>query len=221
MKFDLEKYILDGIDDGKWKKNEKIPIEQELIKISGLSKMSVRKIVEKLREREVLYTIQGKGVFVSPFNGYSKIKKLTDILGATKVTYLPSTSKIPEILLKRFNKSFELNTNKLIIFVKLYFVKEEIVAYSLNWLNNEDNDYVLKDVVRGERSIYDEKKFNKVINIHKLEETSPSDKNILLTNFEYVPTTYSYYIKRDRSIVMMRMAKIQPKFYSALEVKNK
>ncbi len=221
MKFDLESYVIEKVESGEWEPNKKIPTEQKLMDISGLSKMSVRKTIDKLREREIVYSMQGRGVFVSPFFKNSKIEKLTDILGATKVTYLPSSSKIPEILLKRFNKEFEIDIDKIITFVKLYFVDEEIVAYTLNWFNNEDDSFTLKEIVKGDKSVFEKRDFNKVINIHKLEETSPSDKNILLTSFEYVPTTYSYFIKKDRNIVMMRVAKIKPKYYSSFEVKNR
>ncbi len=203
------------------KREWEIPIEKNLIKLSGLSKMTVRKVIDKLREREILYSMQGKGVFVSPFHEYSKIKRLTDVLGATKITYLPSSSKIPEILLKRFHKDFEIDLDKVITYVKLYFVDEEIVAFTLNWINNVDNKYSLKEVVRGDKSVFDEADFNKVINVHKLEETSSSDKNILLTTFEFIPTIYSYLIKKDRSVVMMRIAKIKPRFYQSFEVKNR
>ncbi len=221
MKFDLEAYIIKKIDSGEWKENEKIPTELNLMKISDLSKMSIRKVIDKLREREVLYSMQGKGVFVSPFNKHSKIERLSEILGATKVTYLPSSSKIPEILLKRFHKDFEVNLNNIITYVKLYFIDDEIVAFTLNWINNDEKKYSLKEIVRGDKSVFMESDFNKIINIHKLEETSISDKNILLTKYEYVPTTYSYLIKKDRSIVMMRVAKIKPRFYQAFEVKNR
>ncbi len=221
MKIDLEKYILNKIDTGDWKPNMKIPTELDLIEISGLSKMSVRKIVERLREREVLYASQGRGVFVSPFAKNAKIQKLTNILKATKVTYLPSTSKIPPVLLKRFHEEFKLKDENLITFVKLYFVGEEIVAYTLNWLINEDGKYSKHQIVNGEGKIFDDGDFTKVINTHKLEETTSSDRNILLMDFDYVPTTYSYYIRKDRDIVMMRVCKTKPKYYTAFEVKNR
>ncbi len=221
MKFDLEGYIINKIDSEEWVANQRIPTESDLIEISGLSKMSVRKVLERLSEREVLYANQGKGVFVSPFFMKSKINKLSYQLNATKVTYLPSSSKIPAILLKRFDKDFEIKDKNLITFVKLYFVGEEIVAYTINWLNNEDRKYTLKEVVSGKGNIFEERDFNKVINTHRLEETSSADKNILLTDFEYMPTTYSYYIKKNRKIVMMRVTKTKPKFYHSFEIKNR
>ncbi len=221
MKFDLEKYIVDKVFSGEWQPNEKIPVEGELMKLSGLSKMTVRKAVERLREREILYANQGRGVFVSPFCKNAKINKLTDILGATKVTYLPSSSKIPQILIKRFNEEFEMKEEDIITFVKLYFVGDEIVAYTLNWLNNESGKYSAKQIVNGDGRIFQNSEFNKVITVHKMEETSSSDKNILLTDFEYIPTSYSYYIKKDRNVVMMRVCKTKPKYYSSFEVKSR
>lgn len=221
MKVDLEKYILDKVDSGEWKSNSKLPTEIDLMEITGLSKMSVRKIIERLREREILYASQGRGVFVSPFAKNAKIRKLTDILKATRVTYLPSSSKIPKILLSRFNDDMILEEDKIITFVKLYFVGEEIVAYTLNWLMNSDGKYTKKQVVNGEGRIFDDGDFTKVLSTHKLEETTSSDKNILLTDNKYIPTTYSYYVKKDRGIVMLRVVKTKPKYYTSFEVKNR
>ena len=221
MKFNLEHYILNKIDLKEWHENKAIPTESELIKISGLSKMSIRKVIDKLKEREILYTIQGRGVYVSPFHHSSKIEKLSDLLKATKVTILPSQSKVPNILLKRFNDDFKIDTKKTLTFVKLYFINKEIVAFTINWLNNELSRYDLKHICQGKTSIYDNDDFNKQINYHKLEKTSVSDKNILLTKFEFVPTIYSYFINRNRHVLMIRVTKMKPRFYSSLEVKNK
>lgn len=221
MKLDLERYILDKIDSQEWKQNQKIPTELDLIETSGLSKMSVRKVIERLREREVLYAAQGRGVFVSPFAKHAKIHKLTDVLKATKVTYLPSSSKMPKILLDRFHEDFKFDEENLITFVKLYFKGDEILAYTINWLINDSGKYSKHQVINGKGRIFEDGDFTKVISTHKLEETSSSDKNILLTSFEYVPTTYSYYIKKDRDIVMMRVSKTKPKYYNSFEVKNR
>ena len=221
MKFDLEHYIITKIEANFWNENCAIPTESELIRISSLSKMSIRKVIDKLKEREILYTIQGRGVYVSPFHHSSKIEKLSDILKATKVTVLPSQSKVPQILLKRFNSNFEIDAKKTLTFVKLYFVNDEIVAFTINWLNNEANKYDLKNICQNKVSIYDNEDFNKQINYHRLEKTSVSDKNILLTKYEFVPTIYSYFINRNRHVLMIRVTKMKPRFYSSLEVKNK
>ncbi|BDU67720.1 MAG: hypothetical protein TYPL_3730 [Candidatus Tyloplasma litorale] len=219
MKFDLEKYIIDKIYSNEWKINSKIPIEQKLIEKSNLSKMTVRKVIDKLKEREILYTIKGKGTFVSSFYKKSKMFYLSEIIGATKVIYLPSSSKIPSILLNKVNKEFQMDLNEHITFVKLYFINDEIVAYSINWLNNMEKKYSLKQVISGNVDIHSRKNFNKVINMHKLEIASLSDKNILLNDLEYIPTTYSYYLKKDRNVAMMRVTKVKPKYFSAFEVK--
>ncbi len=221
MKLDLENYIIEKVESGEFKPNQKLPTEMEFIELSGLSRMSVRRVTERLKEREVLYSVQGKGMFVSPFYKQAKIHKLTEVLGATSTRYLPSSSKIPSLFMKRFNKDFEMKEEDVITFVKLYFRGEEIIAYTLNWLNNADGKYNPNEVVNGKGKIFDEGDFNKVISTHKLEPTSNTDKNILLTESEFTPTTYSYYIKKDRNIVMMRVIKSKPKYFSAFETKNK
>ena len=183
--------------------------------------MTVRKVIDKLNEREIVYSVQGKGSFISPFHSYSKPEKLTDILGATKVVCLPCSSKIPKSLLRKFDENFKIDIEKIITYAKLYFIEDKIVAFTLNWLNNEDKKHTLKDVLSKNRSVFDDPDFNKIISTHKLEKTSPSDKNILLANFEYTPTIYSYFVKKNRNILLMRVSKILPKYYQSFEVKNR
>ena len=222
MKFDLEKFIYQKIIKSEWKPNNKIPSEIELIKISNLSKMSIRKVVEKFKEREILYSIQGKGVFVSSFFKESKIEKLSEKLGATKVTFLPSTLNMPKSLLKKFDKEFAINEKDYFSFVKFYFIDDEVVAYTVNWLCNKKLKLMPSEILNNKFSILGGTKFEKVINLNKFEQASQTDSNILLMEENsYIPTTYSYYVEKNRNIYMMRIVKVKPKYFNSFEIKNK
>lgn len=220
MKFDLEKYILDKINSGEWQENSLIPTESKLIELSGFSKMTVRKTIEKLKSHEVLYSVQGKGVFISPFHDEYNIDRLQNILGADKISYIPSSAEIPAVLLKKYDKNIDLSNKKILTYVKTYTVKDKIAAYTINWVINDNDKYTLRDVISQKKSVYKNKDFNKIINIERMRNTTKSDKEILNTNDEYLPTIYSYYIKNDRSLVMLRVSKIIPRFYKAFEIKG-
>ena len=60
----LKDILVDAIDSEKWKANEKIPSENELSSIYGLSRMTVRSVLTDLVKEGLLYRVQGKGTFV-------------------------------------------------------------------------------------------------------------------------------------------------------------
>ena len=61
----LKDILVDAIDSEKWKANEKIPSENELSCIYGLSRMTVRSVLTDLVKEGLLYRVQGKGTFVA------------------------------------------------------------------------------------------------------------------------------------------------------------
>ena len=61
----LKDILVDAIDSEKWKANEKIPSENELSSIYGLSRMTVRSVLTDLVKEGLLYREQGKGTFVA------------------------------------------------------------------------------------------------------------------------------------------------------------
>lgn len=61
----LKDILVDAIDSEKWKANEKIPSENELSSIYGLSRMTVRSVLTDLVKEGLLYRVQGKGTFVA------------------------------------------------------------------------------------------------------------------------------------------------------------
>ena len=61
----LEEIIRTKIANEEWKPGTAIPSENELSKIYGLSRMTVRSAITQFVKRGALYRVQGKGTFVS------------------------------------------------------------------------------------------------------------------------------------------------------------
>lgn len=61
----LEEIIRDGIENNIWNPGEAIPSERELSNMYGLSRMTVRKALDRLVIAGLLYRVDGKGTFVS------------------------------------------------------------------------------------------------------------------------------------------------------------
>lgn len=53
------------IQDGEWEPDEKIPSENELNRMYGLSRMTVRQVLTNLVDEDLLYRVHGKGTFVA------------------------------------------------------------------------------------------------------------------------------------------------------------
>ena len=61
----LEEIIRDGIENGIWSPGEAIPSERELSNIYNLSRMTVRRALDRLVSNGLLFRVDGKGTFVS------------------------------------------------------------------------------------------------------------------------------------------------------------
>ena len=61
----LEKILRKNIEKGIWKEDARIPSENELSREYGLSRMTVRSVLNKLAQEGLIYRVPGKGTFVS------------------------------------------------------------------------------------------------------------------------------------------------------------
>lgn len=61
----LEEVIRDAIESGKWPPGQVIPSERELSRIYRLSRMTVRRSLDRLVVDGLLYRVDGKGTYVS------------------------------------------------------------------------------------------------------------------------------------------------------------
>ena len=62
----LEHILRAKISDGEWEANQRIPSENELNKIYGLSRMTARGVLTKLVNEGLLFRVPGKGTFLAP-----------------------------------------------------------------------------------------------------------------------------------------------------------
>jgi len=69
----IRQYIIDNIQQKKWRPNDKIPSENELAEKFGVSRITVKKALDTLVEEGIIYRIQGRGSFVSEEKGSKTI----------------------------------------------------------------------------------------------------------------------------------------------------
>lgn len=61
----LYEILLNDINEGKYKETNKIPTELELAKIYNISRVTVRKAIQKLVDEQILIKKTGKGTFIN------------------------------------------------------------------------------------------------------------------------------------------------------------
>ena len=135
----LEKILRNKIVDGIWCENEMIPSENELSRMYGLSRMTVRNVITRLVQEGMLYRVQGKGTFVSEKKilsrplSYMGIREQLERKGyssSTKLLYIKKQDANDKIT-KIFNSSEE---SKFFKVARLRFVKDLPFSLHIYWI---------------------------------------------------------------------------------------
>jgi len=62
----LAEYLSDEIKQGKYLVGEKLPSEADLCKTFDISRITVRQALNLLAQKDLIFSVQGKGIFVKP-----------------------------------------------------------------------------------------------------------------------------------------------------------
>ncbi len=105
--YQLKEILKEEIDVGKYKPGQKVPSENELSAMLGISRNTSKQAIADLVSEGVLYRVQGKGTFVAErkkFTGvmeafsFSEELKKDDSIFATKVLFAEEIFETKEIL---------------------------------------------------------------------------------------------------------------------------
>lgn len=80
IKEQVFRQLLSKIERGEWKPGEKLPSENQLTKMMGVSRITVREAIQKLVAINLVETHQGKGSFVKDVSANSYLKSMTPML---------------------------------------------------------------------------------------------------------------------------------------------
>lgn len=142
MKFyKIEEYILNSIKNEKYSSDEKIESENELAKKFSVSRMTCRKAIENLVQRNYLYKIKGKGTYVKN-NENKHIIYLNETIGFSDRTKRENLNAITQVLKyeERFpsaqiSKKLNVDKNEKIVYLKrLRFINEEPVVVEMTYI---------------------------------------------------------------------------------------
>jgi GntR family transcriptional regulator len=135
----FETILRNKIEDEEWPINSCIPSENEMSRIYGISRMTVRSVLNRLVDAGLLYRVQGKGTFVaepkiisSPLVRYG-IREQLEQLGYATNTKMISFEKIPAST--KISKFLNVEYGKDIFLVKrLRYVKGEPLSFHSSYV---------------------------------------------------------------------------------------
>lgn len=98
----LSEILRQKILSSEWKPSQKIPSENELNQIYGVSRMTARQVIAQLANEGLVFRVQGKGTFVAPQKiktrspvGYQGIRRQLEQQGYQTETRLLSQEIVP------------------------------------------------------------------------------------------------------------------------------
>ncbi|WP_329885905.1 GntR family transcriptional regulator [Pseudoramibacter faecis] len=196
----LREILEDAIESGKWGPDEKIPSENELSSMYGLSRMTVRSVLTELVREGWLYRVQGKGTFVS-----EKIETLSPAyIGIReqleKMGYEIST-KIIEIKTEKGNqtvtKRLKLQPYDLVYKIKrVRYIRNEPISIHISYVSPKYSFQLTKENLEKEQLcviLNEEYGLQRKRVDETLESVSASSEEAKLLN-----------TKKDRPLLLLR-----------------
>jgi GntR family transcriptional regulator len=135
----FETILRNKIEDEEWPVNSCIPSENEMSGIYGISRMTVRSVLNRLVDAGLLYRVHGKGTFVaepkiisSPLVRYG-LREQLEQMGYETVTKMLSLEKIAASA--KIAKTLNIEHGKEIFLVKrLRYVKGEPLSFHISYV---------------------------------------------------------------------------------------
>ncbi len=132
----LKNLIIDKIENGEYPENSKIPSEQELCDVFGISRPTVRQAISELTNNGYLFKEKGKGTFVAPSKSRIDIKNYSGFTDSILDSQVPgerdviSTNIINGSDYKKLEEIF--NTSNTEFAQIMYLTKNSTDVFSLN-----------------------------------------------------------------------------------------
>lgn len=139
----LKNLIIDKIDSGDFKQDSKIPSEEELCKMYGISRPTVRQAVNELVNGGFLYKIRGKGTYVTKpkfkidlndYCGFTDSILDSKVPGKRNILHIKKTDTLQY---KHLNDIFNLNSVHKTDFVEVKYLTmndQEVFALNISYL---------------------------------------------------------------------------------------
>jgi len=127
--YQLMDLIVDDIESGILKENDKIPSERELCQLYDISRSTVRQTMIELEKGSYIYKEHGKGTFVSPKRLKQDLQKFYSFTEEMKKLGKKPTSKVLKFETKeaseKISRRLEIEENSLVYVIKRLRLADE------------------------------------------------------------------------------------------------
>lgn len=151
--------ILDYLKKEKYKTNDKLPSEPDLMRMLGVSRHTIREALALLEQEKFIYKVQGKGTFLKrqPLEIESGLEKLESVTEMIKKENLELETKWIEVKKHKPTKDMieklKLQEDENVVtFKRLRIANGEIVAYCVDTIS--ENYYKKIPINIREESIF-------------------------------------------------------------------
>jgi len=172
--YQVKNQILRKIEHGDYIVNERIPSENELVKIYDVSTITVRKALLQLVQEGILYRIQGKGTYVAE----PKVKRSVNLLSFTQE--MIEKGMTPATKLVRFaNEEVDEKIAEILklpvgsqvwVFERIRFADEQPMAYQRSILPGKMFPGLNRQLLEASQSLYGVLFEQYKTEIHRAEE---------------------------------------------------
>ncbi len=146
----LEEVIKEKLSNGSWAPGKMIPSENAMSEEYGLSRMTVRSVIKTFIQEGKLYTVQGKGTFVSEPKivttplPYSGIREQLEVKGYEIITKVITNEEV--ILPKGISDKFSLSPNAIgHLIERVRYIKDKPFSFQRSFLK-DNTTFIIPDI---------------------------------------------------------------------------
>jgi len=153
--------IIEKIENGEYPPESKIPSEQELCDIFGISRPTVRQAISELTNSGYLYKEKGKGTFVSKPKSVIDVKAYTSFSDSILDNDNPGERNIVSINIitnkdyKKLSDIFSISYNQTMDFAQIIYItnlEDEVYSYNTSYIPLSLFPNIIEDIKNKKQS---------------------------------------------------------------------
>ena len=157
----LKNLIIEKIENGEYPPESKIPSEQELCDIFGISRPTVRQAISELTNSGYLYKEKGKGTFVSKPKSVIDVKAYTGFSDSILDNDNPGERNIVSINIitnkdyKKLSDIFSISYNQTMDFAQIIYItnlEDEVYSYNTSYIPLSLFPNIIEDIKNKKQS---------------------------------------------------------------------
>lgn len=134
----VKEYLLEEIRNSRWQENERILSENELVVTCKVSRMTARRAIKELESEGLLYSIRGKGTFVTPAKAQSsavELRNIADEIKSRQHTYSCQVKQQAMVENHELATLFNLTSNTLMLSKVVHIENQNPIQYEERYVN--------------------------------------------------------------------------------------